>query len=74
MLDEMKHRLRNAYSIGSSIAMISALDCPENSDFAASIANRLLSISEIQTAMIDIMMPLFPTSSRGLLKHSAAKM
>lgn len=54
MLDEMKHRLRNAYAIGSSIAMISALEKPENSDFASSVANRLMSISEVQTAMVDI--------------------
>ncbi len=31
MLDEMKHRLRNAYAIGSSIAMISAREQPEHS-------------------------------------------
>lgn len=54
MLDEMKHRLRNAYAIGGSIAMISGMEQPENSDFAASIANRLMSISEVQTAMVDI--------------------
>lgn len=53
MLDEMTHRLRNAYAIGSSIAMISAQEQPEHSDFAASIARRLISISQIQTAMID---------------------
>lgn len=54
MLDEMKHRLRNAYAIGGSIAVVSALDQPENRQFAASLASRLLSISEAQTAMIDI--------------------
>lgn len=54
MLDEMKHRLRNAYAIGGSIAVVSALDQPENAVFAASVASRLLSISEAQTAMIDI--------------------
>lgn len=53
MLDEMKHRLRNAYAIGSGIAMVSSLEQPGNSEFAASVASRLLSISEIQTAMVD---------------------
>lgn len=53
MLEEMTHRLRNAYAIGSSIATISAREQPEHAEFAASVARRLVSISQIQTAMID---------------------
>ena len=53
MLDEMKHRLRNAYAIGSAIAMACAREQPEHLDFATAISGRLGSVAAIQTAMVD---------------------
>ncbi len=52
-MTEMRHRLRNAYSISASMAMLSARDTPEAEEFARGLAGRLARLADVQSALID---------------------
>ena len=50
---EMRHRLRNAFTVSSAIALVSAKVAPEHSDFARDLANRYAALAQAQTQMLE---------------------
>jgi PAS domain S-box-containing protein len=50
---EMKHRLRNAYTVGAAVSLAMARDDPAHRDFANQLASRLVSLGGIQSALVD---------------------
>lgn len=50
---EMKHRLRNAYSIGAAITSVSGREQPDHARFADEVAARLTRLAEVQTGLLD---------------------
>jgi two-component sensor histidine kinase len=51
---EMKHRLRNAYTVGAAVSMAMAKDQPEHASFAREVANRMVGLAEVQTKLVDV--------------------
>lgn len=52
-MTEMRHRLRNAFSISASMAMLSARETPEAEAFARELASKLSRLADVQSALID---------------------
>lgn len=50
---EMKHRLRNAYTVGAAVSLTMAKDHPQHQDFAREVASRLMGLAEVQGALVD---------------------
>lgn len=53
MAFEMRHRLRNAFTVSSAIAMISARDAPEHAAFARQLAQRYAALAQAQSQLLD---------------------
>jgi PAS domain S-box-containing protein len=53
MAQEMRHRLRNAYAVSGSIALASGREDSAHEPFAAELAQRLHSLSLVQSSLID---------------------
>ena len=51
---EMKHRLRNAYTVGAAVSMALAKDQPEHKDFAGEIAGRMMRLANAQSTLVDV--------------------
>lgn len=51
---EMKHRLRNAYTVGAAVSMAMAKDYPEHKEFANRLSDRLVRLAEVQAALVDV--------------------
>lgn len=51
--DEMKHRLRNAYTVSAAVSLVMAKAEPQHKAFANELANRLARLSEVQTSLVD---------------------
>ena len=50
---EMRHRLRNAFTVSSAIALVSAKVAPEHSAFAHDLANRYAALAQAQSQMLE---------------------
>ena len=50
---EMKHRLRNAYTVGAAVSLAMAKEDPAHRGFANQLADRLVSLAGIQSALVD---------------------
>lgn len=50
---EMRHRLRNAFTVSSAIATLSAKDAPEHSEFARMLSARLGALAIAQSRMLE---------------------
>jgi PAS domain S-box-containing protein len=53
MAFEMRHRLRNAFTVSSAIAMVSAKDAPEHKQFASHLADRYAALALAQSQMLE---------------------
>lgn len=53
MAFEMRHRLRNAFTVSSAIAMISAKDAPEHATFARLLSQRYAALAQAQSQMLE---------------------
>lgn len=53
VMHEMRHRLRNAYTISASIATGAAREAPEHRAFAVELAERLRLLADVQVSLID---------------------
>lgn len=53
VVTEMKHRLRNAYTVSSAISSATGREFPEGKEVAAQIAARLARLADVQTTLID---------------------
>lgn len=51
---EMKHRLRNAYTVGAAVSMAMAKDQPEHASFARELASRMVGLAEVQARLVDV--------------------
>lgn len=50
---EMRHRLRNAYSVSGALAKLAARDWPEHKEFAEQLAGRFQALSIVQGRLLD---------------------
>ena len=50
---EMKHRLRNAHTVGAAIAMAASRDLPEHRAFGNELAARLSRLADVQADLLD---------------------
>lgn len=50
---EMRHRLRNAFTVSGAIAMVSAKDAPQHAPFARELANRYAALAQAQAQMLE---------------------
>ena len=50
---EMRHRLRNAHTLGAAIAMAASRDAPEHRPFALRLAERLSRLADVQAHLLD---------------------
>ncbi|QNN68162.1 PAS domain-containing protein [Sphingomonas lutea] len=50
---EMRHRLRNAHTLGAAIAMAASRDAPEHRPFAMRLAERLSRLADVQAHLFD---------------------
>ena len=50
---EMRHRLRNAHTVGAAIAMAASRDVPEHRAFGIELAGRLARLAEVQADLLD---------------------
>jgi PAS domain S-box-containing protein len=50
---EMRHRLRNAFTVSGAIAMVSAKEAPEHRAFAHDLANRYAALAQAQSQMLE---------------------
>ena len=53
MAFEMRHRLRNAYAVSGAIALASGREEPEHAEFSSGLAQRLNSLSAVQSSLMD---------------------
>lgn len=53
LLAEMKHRLRNAYTVGAALSTVTAREYPEGQEMARTIASRLSRLADVQSSLID---------------------
>lgn len=53
LVHELRHRLRNAYAVSGAIAVASGRETPEHQDFAAALAQRFITLSLVQTRLLD---------------------
>ena len=53
MAQEMRHRLRNAYAVSGAIALASGREDSAHERFAAELAQRLQSLSLVQSSLVD---------------------
>ena len=53
MAHEMRHRLRNAYAVSGAIALASGREDAAHGEFAEALAQRLNSLSAVQSSLID---------------------
>ena len=53
MAHEMRHRLRNAYAVSGAIALASGREDEPHREFAAQLAQRLNSLSAVQSSLIE---------------------
>lgn len=53
MAFEMRHRLRNAYAVSGAIALASGREEPDHAEFSADLAQRLNSLSTVQSSLMD---------------------
>jgi PAS domain S-box-containing protein len=51
---EMRHRLRNAHTIGAAIALAASRDAPAHRDFGLELASRLTRLAEVQSHLLDL--------------------
>ncbi|WP_344709218.1 PAS domain-containing protein [Sphingomonas humi] len=51
---EMKHRLRNAYTVGAAVSMAMAKDQPQHREFANELATRLMHLAGAQSSLIEV--------------------
>jgi two-component sensor histidine kinase len=51
---EMRHRLRNAHTIGAAVAMAAARDLPEHRAFGMDLAARLSRLADVQAQLLDV--------------------
>ncbi len=49
---EMRHRLRNAFTVSSAIAIVSAKDAPEHAVFARHLSQRYAALAQAQAQML----------------------
>ena len=50
---EMRHRLRNAFTVTGAIALVSAKYAPQHGEFARDLANRFAALAQAQTQMLE---------------------
>lgn len=50
---EMKHRLRNAYTVGAAVGLAMAKDSPQHRDFANRLATKLVALADVQASLVD---------------------
>ena len=51
---EMRHRLRNAHTVGAAIALAASRDVPEHRAFGMELATRLGRLAEVQADLLDM--------------------
>ena len=60
MAFEMRHRLRNAFTVSGAIALVSAKDAPEHAAFARGLHNRFAALARAQSQMLEQTNKPFP--------------
>ena len=51
---EMRHRLRNAHSVGAALLLASGRSEPEHLEFARTVAERLARLSDLHAKLVDV--------------------
>lgn len=50
---EMKHRLRNAYTVGAAVGLAMAKGSPQHRDFANRLATKLVALADVQASLVE---------------------